>query len=251
MFPSFVQTKDGQKFEVLHRRPPPVKPKYHGASLACPYCPKKCLTQQGLVQHRRTHGTAAKAQKYDQTEEYMRTVVYDILDDVTFIVNPAGFMGDLVRHMFDSACVQGEARRERDLGRLNSYRREEEANMRLAPGAPAPGRRGCVRRASYTAKQKLRIVDQYETIHNDTSIPNKAVRTEEVTGVPESNIVRWRRDRARLLVAAASVHTRSLLRVDRNSRKKAKKSNMTHNEQVQANVKRRALYQVTTLNCVK
>ena len=122
----------------------------------------------------------------------------------------------------DAAAFQA-AKRARDLeGRRRAEQRHRERESADAAMAPQQ-RRGSDRRRSYSAKEKLCILDFYEKVRGDGSITRKVEyfgNDQRSRGATFGLVSKWnRRDVER---GAAQEHAGTLLRIDKTSRRMGK-----------------------------
>ena len=212
-------------------------------SYQCSRCPRTFTTPAALATHELYHAPSVKPKIFD-TPPPSRACAHKV--ECFISVGEGGFAtvslrinGQTLEDMAAERAIVAEHAAERAAERDAALKREAKRRHRLreAESDADKGEHRCgsgKRDSLYTAKEKLEQVDIADRIFLNPSITNKregwadrAVNP-KYYGAPFGNLTRWRKpaERRRLAKAAGQEHAATLLRIDRESRKKGKYASM-------------------------
>ena len=139
----------------------------------------------------------------------------------------AGRPIDQLRAEAAAAAARGE---ERKKAQVAEWKRRERLREAEVEADSVERRGGSGKQQSYTPKEKVGAVEVCNSIYKNETIINKGAGWRDKTinpkywGIPFTNVVKWRKpdEHRRLLRAAARAHAGTLVRIDKESRKKGK-----------------------------
>ena len=115
---------------------------------------------------------------------------------------------------------------------MESHRRcQRRIQLRLAQAEMGEQRRGSAHHQTYTAPEKARLLDLIDQIYANPSVLNKGGAFEDdrrSRGCPYKTVEKWMKaaERRKIAVGCAHTHAKTLLRIDKNSRKVGKYAGM-------------------------
>lgn len=191
----------------------------------CVFCGKLCGSPAGLVQHEKwQHSPDAQPVSFlpppkptFNGELAAKLEVGEAGVSVAITIN-SKTRGDLRRERAEADASWAAAKAEREAEQI----RRAEARRLERDAQDVEHRRGSDRRRSYSAKEKLEVHDFYQRIRGDKG-KGKCKRFEEdkrSRGATWSLVSRW--DRREIEKAAGWEHAGTLLRIDKESRRKGK-----------------------------
>jgi hypothetical protein len=205
----------------------------------CDKCPRSFPTPQSLHFHRLTHAVGTMPKAFEPQPDEASPLVaaqlqINVAEDGTASLQ-ISLNGEPLAAI-EAQRVAGEDMAEE---RADAVRAEAKRRQRLRDEAEAEGHRGERRQGSgkriqYTAKEIVEMIEIVNRLHDDESILNKGTAWNDKTrnpkfyGVAFSNTSKWRKadEHRRQLRAASRAHASTLLRIDKESRKKGRYAGM-------------------------
>ena len=146
---------------------------------------------------------------------------------ISVSVTIAGRPIDQLRTEAEVAAARAEERAKAHAAEMKRRERLREAE---AEGNRGEHRRGSGKQQQYTPKERVEAVEVCNSIYQNKTITNKGNGWRDKTinpkywGIPFCNVVKWRKpeEHRRQLRAAARAHASTLLRINKESRKKGK-----------------------------
>jgi hypothetical protein len=194
---------------------------------ACAYCPKQFSAPIALLNHERTHDDNVRPKIFFQAPPPKKvTCCLEVGSHVVLTLRVGGLTGEeRLEKAAKLAAAEHTARRQKE-----TYRRFQLREAEIAVGK-VEHRSGSRVRQSYTASQKLKILDWYDEVKGDEK-KRPMVKVFEgghrAQGAPYTTVLKWADpvERRRIAVEAASDHSKSLLRIDNKSRHVGKYAEM-------------------------
>ena len=206
-------------------------------SFSCSKCPKTFDTSQGLTLHARWHTWQTRDKMFKPVVNPQ--VKPGLSVNGSHVALTLRINGRTLEEVAASAADAEEAAREAEtawaehaqMRETERKRRQREREAQEADDNSNEHRKGSARRGSYTAKNKLKILEVFDEIMNDDFIKHKvkAFHADQLAeNVPYTTACKWAKpaERARLSKAASKEYRQSLLRIDKKNRSKGKYPDM-------------------------
>lgn len=224
------QTMDMNTFTSEHKEADAAAPSGGTKKFCCSKCPKSYNARVGLQNHVKWHALQtqekvfanpeAKAMPKPHVDFELEVDAKTLHISCTFSIN-----GKVLEEIAaEAAAEMAEQTKQQNVRRKEKRKREA---LREAGDCAEQGdhRRGSKIRRSYTARNKLKLLELFDTIMDDESVLKKIEAFEGHAGgkgTPYTTALKWSKpaERARISTAAGEERASTLLRIDKSPRKK-------------------------------